>query len=373
MKINCKTFDLLEAINTVQKAVSTKSNMPILEGILLECNETIKFTGYNNEIGIEYLLNGNIESSGSIVVNSRILGEIVRKLPDGDVFIKVEEHKITIDCLMSHFELSGIPADGFPKIPQIEKGNPFEITEMNLRQLIKQTIFAISNDQNKKNFTGSLFHCKENSLTLVSVDGFRLALSKGANFKAMDDFDVIVPGYALNELIKIFHADENKVQLFVTNSLMAFETKKCKIVTRLIQSEFINYKKVVPESSDTKIILKTKDLLASIERASLICFEDKKYPIKFSITENELIITSHAPIGNVREFLLADVIGPNLEIGFNARFLMDSLKNIEDEKIELHFTTPVAPVVIKPLEGDEFLHMILPVKLSDMQSEAENY
>jgi DNA polymerase-3 subunit beta len=373
MKINCKTIDLLEAINTVLKAVPSKSNTPILEGILLEVNDQIKFTGYNNEIGIEYLVDGDIQRNGSVVVNAKILGDIIRKLPDGDVFIKEENLIVTIDCVMSHFQLSGIASEGFPKIPEIEEANPFEIKEIDLKQLVKQTIFAISNDQNKKNFTGSLFQCKDNSLTVVSVDGYRLALARSNKFNANEHFDVIVPGNALNEIIKIFHSEENKVKLFVTNSLLAFETNKCKLITRLIQSEFLNYKNVVPDSSDTKITLKTKDFLASIERASLICFEDKKYPIKFSIKENELIITSHASIGNVRECLMVDILGPNLEIGFNARFLMDSLRNIEDEKIELHFSTPVAPAVIKPLEGEHFLHMILPVKLSDVQSEAVNY
>jgi DNA polymerase III subunit beta len=368
MQIHCKTMDLLEAVNTVQKAVSSKTNMQILDGILLECQDTIKLTGYNTEIGIEYFLEGDIKSTGSIVLNARILGDIIRKLPDGVVFIHLKNNIVTIDCMMSHFELAGIPADGYPKIPVIEKVNPFEIEEVVLKNMIRQTLYAISNDQNKKNFSGTLFQCMDNQLTLVSIDGFRLALARHEVIQNTDPFSVVVPGDTLNEILKILQPEKNKVQLFVTPNLMAFETQNCKIITRLLQTEFLNYKNVIPDFQETKMKIQTKDFLSSLERASLIGLEDKKYPVKFTVKEDVLLITSSATIGNAREVLPVEIFGTGIEIGFNPRFFMEALRVVDEEVVMVHFTSSFGPAVLKPQEGDAFLHMILPVKLSEVST-----
>ncbi len=369
MKLMCKTIDIIEAVNAVQKAVSIKSNNDILEGILIESYDNIKLTGYDNKIGIEYLPEGSILKQGAVVVNSKLFGEIIRKLPHGDVFIELKENVVYIDCALTHYELSGIEPSDYPKLPLVEKNEAFCINEDVLKDLIRQTIFAISIDENRKNMMGSLFEVKGDSLTVVSIDGFRLALAKTRYIKQTTEFSVVVPGYALNQIIKILEQEQNKVELYVSQNLMAFETGRCKIVTRLIELDFLKYQNFIPHDYDTSVIVKTEELLMSLDRASLIGTEDKKYPVKFSITENELIITSSATAGNVKEIVDVKVIGSSMVIGFNPRFFMDALKVINDEEIEIRFSSTVGPAIIRPLSEGDFLHMVLPVQLSDTSSE----
>lgn len=369
MQLMCKTIDMIEAVNAVQKAVSIKSNNDILEGILIECFENIKLTGYDNKIGIEYKPEGSVMKQGAVVVNSRLFGEIIKKLPHGDVFIELKENVVFIDCSLTHYELSGIEPSDYPKLPVVEKNEPFCINQDTLRKVIRETIFAISVDENRKNMMGSLFEVKDDSLTVVSIDGYRLAISKTRYVKQTTEFSVVVPGYALNQIIKILEHEQNTIELYVTQNLMAFDTGKCKIVTRLIELEFLKYQNFIPQDHETKVIVKTNDLLTSLDRAALIGAEDKKYPVKFSITDNELIITSSATAGNVREIVDVKVIGAAMVIGFNPKFFMDALKVIEDEEVQISFSSKVGPAVISPIAEENFLHMLLPVQLSDTSSE----
>lgn len=369
MHFVARTTDLAHAINSVQKAISHKTALKILDGILIEAYDQIKLTGYNNEMAIEYILEGQINQKGVIVVGSRIFGDIIRKLPDGEAFITLEDQKIIIDSKMSHFEIPGIEASGYPKVPQIREEQTIEIAENDLRNLIKDTLFAISTDQNKKNFTGSLFEFKDQTITVVSLDGYRLALSKSLNLSTRAPFSVIVPGYALNELSKILQNTQEIVQIHVSTQLMAFEMKHWTMITRLIESEFIQYQNVIPAQFETRIQIQTKELLLSLERASLFGYELKKVPVKFQVMEDTLLISSNTPLGNVRELVQANIFGDRMEIGFNPKYLMDALRVIEDDKVEICLTSPIGPCIIKPLEGDSFLYMVLPVKLAELSME----
>lgn len=374
MKIICKTTDLLDAVNTVQKAVSSKSTLPILDGILIECANIIKFTGNNLEIGIEYILNGVILETGSIVVNSKILGDIIRKLPDSDVCMEVKDDKVSIDCLKCHFELAGILPEGFPRIPRVESENCYKIEEKTFREMVKGTIFAVSSDESKKNLTGSLVEWNNKNLVLVSIDGFRMAIKRNSNIDAQGEFSVIVPGSALHEIAKIIQNDDNKMQIAVSKSLISFKFGNCTFVSRLVEAEFMNYKNIIPDFHQTHIRTNTKEFLFSLERAYLISMEDKKYPVKFEITEDKLIISSTATIGHIREEVNGEIIGIGMEIGFNPRYFIDALRVIEDEQIDIFFTSNVGPATIKPIIGDNFAYMILPVKMSPdiMQKSEEN-
>jgi DNA polymerase-3 subunit beta len=365
MKFICKSLDILEAVNTVQKAVSTKTTHPLLDGILIECDDVIKLTGNNLEIGIEYLIKASILEKGSIIVNSKIFGDIVRKLPEGDVCIQLDNDKIIIDCLKSHFELNAIVAEGFPKIPFIEKQSTINIKEKDLKEMIRGTIFAIGVDDNRKNLKGSLIENNDNNLIMVSIDGFRMAIKKLNLGSSVFDISVIVPGTTLSEVLKILQSDDRDVQIYNSENLIVFELADCKIVSRLIEAQFLNYKNVIPDFHDTKIKLKTREFLLSIERASLMYSEERKLPIKFCITEDSLIITSSLSVGKVREEVDVEVIGNGLNIGFNPKYLIDALRSIEDEYIEINFTSAVGPATIIPIEGDNFSYMILPVKISD--------
>lgn len=364
MKIICSKENLTEGISVVQKAVSSKTTLPILEGILLEADEKFKLTGNDLEIGIECYVDADIREKGAVVLNSRIFGDIVRRLPDSEVMIEMKENELVIiECENSHFEIKGIKADGFPALPTIEKENALKVSQKLLREMIKQTIFAVSDDENRPILTGSLVECRENELTFVSIDGFRLALRKNKVENDMSDIKVVVPGKTLNEIVKILQPVEENVTIYSSSNQILFDLGNCKVVSRLLEGEYLNYKSIIPEENETKIKVKTKDMLSSIERASLvITMEERRYPVRFKIADDKIIITSNTDVGAVKEELRVDMEGKDLEIGFNPRYFIEALRVIEEESIDILFTTNVGPCTIRPVQDDYFAYMILPVR-----------
>lgn len=366
MKVICSKENLLEGINIVQKAVSTKTTLQILEGILLEAEDQLKLTGNDLEIGIECLVEADIRDKGTIVLNSKMFGDIIRKLPDSEVLIEVKQNNtVIIECEKSHFELKGLPSSGFPALPTIEKQNSFDISQKLLRDMIKQTIFAISLDENRPTLTGSLFEYDGKILTIVSIDGFRLALRKGEISGGEEPFSVIIPGKTLNEISKILQAvDENTVVSTSKNQIL-FDLGNCKIVSRLLEGEFMNYKNVIPSEFGTKAQVDAKDLTSSFERASLITMDEKKYPVKLTLDDESIIISSNTELGAVREEIKVELTGNRLEVGFNPKFFIDALKAVDEESININFTSSIGPCTITSISGDNFIYMILPVRIKN--------
>ncbi len=366
MKVICSKEKFLEGINVVQKAVSSKSTLQILEGILLEAKESFKLTGNDLEIAIECYVEADIQREGSIVINSKVLGDIVRRLPDSEILIEVtESKKVIIECENSYFEINGLSAEGYPSIPAIDTESTFLVKQKIVRDMIRQTVFAISMDENRPVLTGALIECRSNELCFVAIDGFRLALRKNEIDKDTQDFSVIVPGKTLNEIVKIIQPVEDEMSIFGAKNQILFDLGKVKIVSRLIEGEYLNYKNIIPKEHETKIRLETKEFLSSLERASLITSEEKKYPVKFSISDEKMIISSSTEIGAVREELRIEMSGSHLEIGFNPRYFIEALRVIEDEKVEIYFTSNVGPSTIRPVEGENFAYMILPVRIKN--------
>lgn len=366
MKVICSKSNLLEGINIVQKAVSTKTTLQILEGILLEADSDFKMTGNDLEIGIECFVDADIREKGSIVLNSRMFGEIIRKLPDSEVLIEVKPNNmVIIECENSHFELKGLPAAGFPALPTIEKEKSFTISQKLLKDMIKQTIFAISIDENRPTLNGSLFECSEKLLTIVSIDGFRVALRKSEISGDDEDFSVIIPGKTLNEISKILQPVEEDAVISTSKNQILFNLGNCKIVSRLLEGEFMNYKNVIPTEFSTKAKVDKKELTSSFERASLITMDEKKYPVKLTLADEIIVISSQTEIGAVREEIKVDLSGDRLEIGFNPKYFIDALKAIDDELININFTSSIGPCTITAVDGDNFVYMILPVRIKN--------
>lgn len=366
MKVICLKDNLIEGINIVQKAVSAKTTLPILEGILLEASTEFKLTGNDLEIGIECYVQGNIQKQGSIVLNSKMFGDIVRRLPDSEVLIEVKENNLVIiECENSHFELKGLPSAGFPALPVIVKENTFLISQKLVRDMIKQTIFAISTDENRPILTGSLIECKSMELTFVSIDGFRLALRKNSAENEAADFSVVIPGKTLNEIVKILQPVDDNITIYSSNSQILFDLGNCKVVSRLLEGEYLNYKNIIPSDFETKLRVKTKELLSSIERASLITMEEKKYPVKFTISNDKIVISSNTDLGAVREELNVEMEGSKMEVGFNPRYFIDALRVIDEDSVEIFFTSSVGPCTIRSLEKDRFAYMILPIRIKN--------
>lgn len=364
MKFICSKENLLEGINIVQKAVSSKTTFPILEGILLEADDKIKLTGNDLEIGIECYVEADVKSTGRIVLNSRMFGDIIRRLPDAEILIEVKENDVVvIECESSLFEIRGMSPEGFPALPSIEKVNGIRISQKVIKEMIKQTIFAVSVDENRPILTGSLFEYKSGSLTIVSIDGYRLALRRLLQDSQVQDCNMVIPGKTLNEISKIIQPIDDELTIYATENQILFDMGNCTMVSRLLEGEYLNYSGIIPKEHETMVTVNTKELLACFERASLIIVNDeRRYPVNLDISDDMMVITCNTEIGNVREEIRVEMDGKKLDIAFNPRYFIDALKVIENETVNIYFTTSIGPCTIKPVQGDDFAYLVLPIR-----------
>ncbi|MBZ4646139.1 MAG: polymerase beta subunit [Clostridia bacterium] len=365
MKILCDKNILLDGINIVQKAVSPKSALPILEGILLEASENLKLTGNDLELGIECNVEATVERTGSVVLNSKIFGDIVRKLPNDIVHIEVQENNSTyIKCGNSEFTIMGISSAEFPELPKVQKENALVVTQECLRSMIRQTIFAVGTNENKLILTGSCLEVNNNELNMVSVDGYRLALRKETIDTKDSKLSIVIPGKTLNELSKIIREGEEDINIYITTKHVLFEFDNCRIISRLLEGEFLNYKQIIPKEYQLRVKASVKPLIDSIERAALIITSDnQKYPVKLNIKMDKIIISCMTQTGTVQDSVPVETFGDDLEIGFNHKYLLDALKACECDEIYMEFNTSLSPCIIKPIEGEQFIYLVLPVRL----------
>lgn len=366
MKIISSKELLMDAINIVQKAVSTKSNITLLDGILLEADEILKMTGNDLEIGIECIVEADIRKEGSVVIDSKIFGDIIRKMPNSEIMIELtDNYDVLIESENTHFKIKGNSSEDYATLPVIEAEKSLKISQSLARNMMRETIFAVGEDENRQILTGGLIESNENGLFFVCIDGFRMALRKKKYKTQSTNFKVVVPGKTLNEISKILQPEDNEIEIFSSNNQIAFKINNCLVTSRLLEGEYLNYKSIIPDEYETKIRLNTKELLSSIERASLISIsnDDNKYSIKFDIMDDNLIISSNTERGNVRDEITIDAEGKDMTVAFNPRYFIDALRAIEDELIDIYFNSNVGPCTIKPIETDEFTYMILPVRM----------
>ncbi|NLI57028.1 MAG: DNA polymerase III subunit beta [Clostridium sp.] len=364
MKVISSKELLVDAINIVQKAVSTKNNITLLDGILLEANKIFKMTGNDLEIGIECTISADIRKEGSVVINSKIFGDIIRKMPDSEIMIELlDNNDVLIESENSVFKIKGNPSDDYPLLPEIEAEESFKISQKIAKDMIRQTIFSVGDDENREILTGSLIESDENQLVFVAIDGHRMAVRKTVNDTQNTSFKVVVPGKTLNEISKILEPEENEIEIFTSKNQILFKIDNCKVMSRLLEGEYLNYKSIIPDEYETKIRLNTKELLSSMERAALMSINEKKYPVRFDIEDDVLVISSSTEIGNVRDEISVDMEGKNMTIGFNPKYFLEALRVIDDEVVDIYFNSDIGPCTIKPIEGNEFAYMILPVRI----------
>lgn len=367
MKVTCKKENLLYAINTVQKGVSTKTTLPILEGILIKAEAGLLIMTSNDlEIGIECKISAEVEKEGITVVESKILGEIIRKLPNEEVKFQKEDNNIfSIECEGSLYKLSIMNYEDFPNLPEVVPEESVIVNQKTLKEMIKQTIFSISTDENRPIFTGCLLEVDENNINMVSVDGFRLSLRKKEYKSENKGFKAIIPGKTLNEIFKIIHLSEDNIIINIAKNQALFEIEGVKIVSRLMEGEFLNYKSAVPVEKETRVRIKKDTLLSAFERIYILTKDEKKYPVKMRINNNNLNITCNSTVGTAKEDIMVEIEGKDIEIGFNPKYFIEALKVIEEQEINIDFTTGMAPAVIRPIEGEEYTYMILPVRIRE--------
>ncbi|MEW9125123.1 MAG: DNA polymerase III subunit beta [Thermotaleaceae bacterium] len=298
MKFKCSQRQLASSISTVQKAVSIKSTMPILKGILLETvGEKLKLIGSDLEIGIEQTIDATILSEGSIVISSRILGDIIRKLPDSEVEFAVDQdYNTTIRCENSEFTLVGQPSVEFPELPSVEEEVAYQIPQDLFKNMIRQTVFATALDETRPILTGVLVEIEESNMNMVALDGYRLAFRQG-NIKGCQNNRAVIPGKTLHEIHRIISDEEKEdLSIFFTDKHVLLQMKDIKIISRLLEGEFINYKQILPKEYKSRVKVNTKNLLDSMERASLLAKEGKNNLVKFSVKDDTMTITSNAEI-----------------------------------------------------------------------------
>jgi len=371
MQFICYKDKILKALNSVVKGVASKTTMPILEGILIQTNDNdIKLTTYDLEIGIEYVMECEVKEQGSTVVNAIMFSEIIRKLPDTEISITVNENNLLeIECEGSLYKLATMKPDEFPELPKIEVEKSIEIEQNSLKNMIRKTIFAVSTEESRPIFTGCLFEVNENKLNVVAVDGFRLALRSEVLDKEANDFKAVIPGKTLNEVNKIISDSFDKVKIGVSKNQALFEMDNCKVVTRILDGEFLNYKSVIPNNWETRVRVNKNNIQNSFERISLISAsvveKEKKYPVKVSVDIGKILISCTNQTGDAKEELYVSTEGKNLEAGFNPKYFLDSLKAIDDEEVFIQFGTSISPCIIKSVETNDYVYMILPIRLTN--------
>lgn len=367
MRFTCEKALLQNAITTTGRAVAVKTSIPALEGILIEALGFLRLTGYNLETGIQSMVNADIQEQGTLVLSARLLGEIVRKLPDEPITISSQGLTVKIDCGESHYTLQAIDPDEFPELPHVEGENELVMAQGDLKKMISQTIFAVSSQDIRPVHTGSLFEVENGSLTMVSLDGFRLALRREKYQKNLGDehYTFVVPAFALNEVEKICAESDDPISVTQGPAHILFTVGDTIVVCRRLEGEFLNYKQSIPRENKIKVVGATRDLLASIGRVSLILSDKLKNPLRCAFRQNQLFITTKSAIGDASDLCPLQGDGGGLEIGFDNRYLSDALRFAPADNVRMELSTPVSPCVILPPEenDDSFLYLVLPVRL----------
>ena len=365
MKFICPKNILLESINVVSKAVSTSSTLEILKGIKIDADEKITFTGSDLDLSIESVFDAYIRETGTVIIDTRIFSDIVKKLPDGDVEIYTKDNELKISCLNTKFNILYLSAEGYPDIKKVEDGNIIKIYSKNLKNIIKNTIFSISNNEARPILMGSKFEINKSNMKVVSIDGSRLALRNQiipeTNF---ENISFVVPGRVLNELLKILKDDETIVEMSIKNNSVMFSFDNFTIIARLLEGEFFDYNKAIPVNCSIKTKVNIKELTDIVERAAIIInYDDPKIPVVLNIKENEISVECVSKRGNFNESIFVEKEGNDLKIGMDSKLLLDALKAIEHQEAIFEFNTVISPCVIKPIEGDSFVYMVLPRRI----------
>lgn len=367
MKFTCNRDNLIEGINVVQKAVPTRTTMPILDGILLEVGEELRLTGNDLELGIVFEVPAIIEEIGSIVLASKTFGDIIRKLPDIYVTIETSNDNSTVSISSgnANYHLRTIPAEEYPRVVTLAEENVISIPEKDLKNLIKQSLFAASQEDTRPILKGVLIEHLGNHLNFVALDGYKLAVKTLAR-EEENSFRVIATARVLNEVLKILQNSDDLVNFCCSENQIMFYTEDFRIVSRLLKGDFIDYSKMLPREYKTTVSISCKELLSGIERAAIVMTDERKTPLLITIDDDQIVLSANAENGTSREVISAEIIGDSMEIGFNPKNIMECLRVIEEDEIQIHLTTNVGPCIIDSEENDDYTYLVMPVKTKNM-------
>jgi len=366
MKFNCSRTDLANAVTNVSRAVSSKTTIPALEGILIRAKEGyIILSAYDLEIGITTKIEASVLTPGEIVVSARLFSEIVRKLPEEVVTMETDERLITyITSGQADYQIVGISSVEFPDLPTFETTDEIVIKEGLIKNMIKQTIYAVSENNAKAIYTGSLFEISNKNLRIVAVDGFRMAIRT----EAIDydrDTRFVIPGKTQSEFLKLLGNDEEEmVSIIVGERHVMFKVKEYSIISRLIEGTFLDYETTIPKGEETVVNINTRVLISAVERMALITSEKIQSPVKCTFTGDEIRLSCSTAVGKATDVLRTTIAGNDVTIGFNHKYLLDALKNADTDEVRLVINGGLSPMIVKPVSGDSFLFLVVPMRLA---------
>lgn len=364
MKFTVNKSDITEAVSNIQRAVSTKTSIPALEGILLSATETgLELCAYDLELGITTVIPAFVMEPGKAVLSAKLFSDIVRRTPAETVTISVDEKNMaTLESGYSRFSIIGIPAEEFPELPKLSDSTQISLPGALLKSMIRQTLFAIAESDAKPIHQGSLFSLENGILDVVSVDGYRLAVRREpVDFS--EDLSFVVPGKTLSELLKLIKDSEEPVEISAGRRHILFKIDNYTVISSLLEGEFLNYKAAIPPESQTEVVLKTREAIDSVERVSLLITDRLKSPIRCLFDNNEVKLNCTTSMGRASDQLDVEMTGQSVEIGFNNRYLLEALRNTECDEVKVQLGGPLSPMKVVPKEGDNFLFLVLPVRL----------
>ncbi|MEG1971533.1 MAG: DNA polymerase III subunit beta [Oscillospiraceae bacterium] len=366
MKFKVNRSELSEAVTVTQRAVSGKSSLPALEGILLKVNEdSVRLTGYDLDMGIETSIRAEVSEQGEFIIMAKMFSDIVRKLSGDIVSIEVDEKYLTqIKCGGTEYKILGMSGEEFPEFPQVKDEITVKLSQSILKSMIDQTLFAISQNDIKPIHTGTLFEINENGeIRLVSVDGFRLALRK-EKVKAAESIKFVVPGKALAEITKILEETDEETTLLITKRNISVSVGNYKIYSRLLEGDFLDYNNAIPKDGNVKIKVNVRSFIDAVERTGLLISDRLKSPLRIKFERDEIFLSCSTALGKATDVISSVMTGGEpLEMGFNNRYLLDALKNSQCDEVLLQISGPLSPMKVLPCDGDSFVFLVLPVRL----------
>ncbi|MCL2546093.1 MAG: DNA polymerase III subunit beta [Oscillospiraceae bacterium] len=367
MKFQCERSILLNAVATAARAASMRNALPSMEGLLFNVDNNITITGYNMEIGIVVSLHADIQMQGAVIMPNKMLQDILRKMPDDVISFEVnDQNVIDIQCGTIAFQLPGLPASDYANLPETENEKTFTFSQATLRHILSHITYALSDNESRILNTGALFDIIGNQLNVVALDGFRMAIRKTEIEHGGEDFKFIVPGAALRELERILLEDEESIlTIELGRRHIQFMMGHATLFSRLLEGEFHNYQRAIPEDYKYTVTVNARMLQTAVERVSLVIQEKIRSAVRLTINENTVAMQCKTALGFSSDVCDSQGDGEGLEIGFNNRYLLDALRTVDDDEVKLCFNGSLNPCVVLPLEGEVYLNMVLPTRLSN--------
>lgn len=366
MKIKCAKADLAKGVNIVSKAVPTRTTMSILQCILIDASAgEIKMTANDMELGIETIVEGEIEERGMIALDAKIFSEMVRKLPDNEVVIETNDALQTaITCEKAKFNIAGRSGEEFSGLPYVEKNEAVRVSQFTLKEVVRQTIFSRADNEANKIMTGELFEIRDDRLRVVALDGHRVAVRNITLQEHYSDHSVVVPGKTLQEISKIIGGEaEDMVELYFTENHILFEFDQTRVVSRLLEGNFFPIDQVLSTDYDTRVEVSKRELMDCIDRATLLVREGDKKPIIVRVLDGVMELMIYSTVGSMNEEIAIQKEGKDILIGFNPKYFIDALRAIDEESVTLYMMNPKAPCFIRDDEN-RYVYMILPVNFT---------